>query len=175
LEITGTSAIRVNMVTQKRLKELLNYNSVTGTFRWKVNPRGRKLMGTEAGTKKSHPGYVTILIDRKRYKAHRLAWLYVYGVMPEGQVDHVDLDGTNNAIANLREATNSQNNQNKVAQSNNTSGHQGIRIRSDRPNKPYRASICVQGQHQSKSFSTLEEAVAWRQERVEELHPFAPA
>ena len=72
-------------------------------------------------------GYVAIKINTKAYKAHRLAWLYVYGINPENQVDHVNGFKSDNRILNLRAATNSQNCENqKKAKSNNIVGLLGV-------------------------------------------------
>ena len=67
-----------------------------------------------------------VSVDDTSYLAHRLAYLYVYGEMPEGKLDHKDQDKTNNAISNLRPATNSQNGLNRGLPANNKSGHKGV-------------------------------------------------
>ncbi|WP_217992144.1 HNH endonuclease signature motif containing protein [Providencia rettgeri] len=74
-------------------------------------------------------GYVEIQIDGIRYKAHRLAWLYCYGVMPDKQVDHINSCKTDNRITNLREATRSQNQQNTGLTKSNKSGRKGVYFR----------------------------------------------
>ena len=60
------------IISQARLKELLEYNADTGVFTRKVPWRGRTL----AGSKESN-GYWQISVMGKTYKAHHLAWLYV--------------------------------------------------------------------------------------------------
>jgi hypothetical protein len=55
--------------------------------------------------KQNSLGYVQIKISGKLYHAHRLAWLYVYGYMPEKEIDHINRIRDDNRIANLREAT----------------------------------------------------------------------
>lgn len=67
------------MITIDILREYLDYDQETGQFIWKQNRRGKAKIGTTAGTK-NKDGYLTIRIKNVRYYAHRLAWLYVYGV-----------------------------------------------------------------------------------------------
>lgn len=102
-----------NGLTQDYLRSILKYDQDTGIFTWilptKYHPR---MVGKEAGSIAT--GYVTIKIDGKRYKAHRLAWLYVHGAMPRNWLDHKDGDTFNNAIGNLREATPAQNIANSI-------------------------------------------------------------
>ena len=111
------------MITQAKLKELLNYDQDTGVFTWNVSKPGRNF-GSIAGTRHVN-GYTHIQLNRKIYKAHRLAWLYVHGYFPEC-IDHINNNRDDNRIANLREATISQNNHNSKLSKNNTSGIKGV-------------------------------------------------
>ena len=96
------------MITQKRLKELLTYDQETGVFIWNVNRRGgRAKIGYVAG-QHDRKGYLRIGIEGNRYQGHHLAWLYVFGFMPE-QIDHKNEAKGDNRICNLREATTSEN------------------------------------------------------------------
>ena len=97
-------------LTQELLKELLHYNPGTGIFTWNKTGTGRKKDKT-AGWK-THQGYISVDINSQPYQCHRLAWLYVYGVWPKDQIDHIDNIRHHNWISNLREATNTQNQQN---------------------------------------------------------------
>lgn len=67
-----------------------------------------------------------ICVDGRIYKAHRLAWFYIYGEWPQGEIDHKDRNKSNNAIANLRVATRNQNLMNSSMRSDNSSGVTGI-------------------------------------------------
>jgi hypothetical protein len=71
-------------------------------------------------------GYIQIGIEGKYYLAHRLAWLYVYGFMPENEIDHIHGLTTDNRISELREATHQQNLFNQKMHSRNTSGFKGV-------------------------------------------------
>lgn len=98
------------MLTHERLKHFLSYELETGVFTRVAPCRGVRV-GDPAGRKTSH-GYWRITIDKKTYAAHRLAWFYVHGVWPVGDVDHMNGNRQDNRIANLREATRSLNMQN---------------------------------------------------------------
>jgi hypothetical protein len=116
----------MNELTAARLRQLLSYDPETGEFRWLKSGSGRRLGGI-AGCRYGK-GYVRvrIMIDGRWYKAHRLAWLWMAGAWPKGEIDHRNLDPTDNRWCNLREATHSQNGANKRLQSNNTSGFHGV-------------------------------------------------
>lgn len=99
------------MLTQNELKEQLNYNVETGIFTRKVSVSPRVKVGGVAGGLNEY-GYILIQVNKKDYRAHRLAWLYVYGVWPKGQIDLINGVKTDNRIGNLRDVTNRQNQQN---------------------------------------------------------------
>lgn len=115
-----------SILTLVRLQELLRYDSETGGFTWLIATGRRAKAGDNAGGKPNN-GYLRIRIDTHLYKAHRLAWFYVHGFWPVNQIDHVDGNRANNCIYNLRDVTNSVNQQNrKAAQTNNKSGFLGV-------------------------------------------------
>lgn len=118
------------MITQKELKRLLHYNQETGLFHWLVDIGVNAKRGTVAGTLSSK-GYVRIGISGKYYNAHRLAWLYEYGYLPEGQIDHKNRVRNDNWIDNLREASPTCQMQNRTRLKSNKSGLTGICYRSD--------------------------------------------
>lgn len=107
-----------------RLRELLHYDPETGVFTWAMD-KNRARKGMRAG-KVAKSGYRRIQIDGVQYNEHELAWLYVHGERSTPTIDHKNMVKTDNAIANLRQATTAQNQQNKPAQSNNTSGFKGV-------------------------------------------------
>ncbi len=116
---------QANEFTAEYLRSVLHYDQETGIFTWKVRTSASVKAGDVAGCPGVN-GYLRIRVQSRQYKAHRLAWLYVYGVWPKDQIDHINRNRSDNRISNLREATNKQNQQNTGKQSNNTSGHPGV-------------------------------------------------
>src|SRR5665213_3102737 len=103
------------VLTQARLKKLLHYDPLTGMFTWRITHgrHDRWKAGARAGNLHKSDRRWLIRIEGIRYKAHRLAWLYMTGRWPRDQIDHKDTDSSNNVFTNLREATNAQNQQNR--------------------------------------------------------------
>jgi len=116
--------MRTSLLTSQRLRELLEYDRETGVFVWKID-RGSIVSGSIAGML-DRRGYLLITVDGHRYMSHRLAWLYVHDEWPAGDIDHKDTIKNHNWIANLRPATNSQNQQNTQLRSHNKSGFKGV-------------------------------------------------
>lgn len=106
--------------------EDLRYDLETGDFHWRRTRCGPRRNSTVAGCLNSQTGYINIALDLKRYQAHRLVWLYNYGVFPEGDLDHINRNRADNRLSNLREATRTQNLRNSSIRSNNTSGYKGV-------------------------------------------------
>lgn len=111
-------------LTQKRLKRWLDYDPDTGVFIRKQLSDGRVPWG-KTGYDKGR-GYTHLRVEGVPYSAHRLAWLWVYGRLPDKQLDHTNGVKSDNRIANLRLATNHQNGANHKRSKKNTSGFIGV-------------------------------------------------
>lgn len=112
-------------LTAARLRELFAYDGDTGVFH-RLTSRGPTKPGPVTPCFDSH-GYQVIRVDYKLYRAHRLAWLYMHGCWPSGDIDHIDGNRANNRAENLRDVTRSENCQNlRAAQAHSTTGILGV-------------------------------------------------
>lgn len=147
------------MLTAERLRELLHYDPVTGVFTWKVTI-SHLAAGSVAGSIGPN-GYVRIMIGRRSYKAHRLAFLYMTGSFPPGDVDHRDTNKANNKWNNLRPATRSQNVCNGKLRSDSRSGVKGVSWNTS--HRKWTAYIQTDGKRRYLGwFETIEEAAEAR-------------
>lgn len=113
------------MLTAERLREVLSYDPDTGLLTWRQTLSRRAVAGKVAGSLDNN-GYVVVRIDRRIYKAHRLAWFLTTGAWPKTTIDHVNGAPADNRWENLREATYSQNNANRGLTARNKSGFKGV-------------------------------------------------
>lgn len=159
------------MLTYERARELFDYNPITGVITRRKSVGAAKA-GRAAGSYKE--GYLTFVVDGRRYRAHRVAWLLVHGEWPSDEIDHIDRNRSNNALANLRVATRSQNGQNLPIRSDNKSGVKGVHWSAER-NK-WVAQIKLPHLYmQVGRFERFEDAVAARRAaEVKYYGKFAP-
>jgi hypothetical protein len=164
-------------LTADQLRALLDYDPKLGSFFWRAREPLRqydrtwntRYAGMAAGTPTVPSGYVQILINKRLYLGHRLAYLWMVGEWPEDEVDHIDRDPSNNRWANLRPATSSQGKMNRGMHSNNVSGFKGVHFEKRRSH--WIATIYAQGKrHQLGSFPTADLAKAARDEAARRLH-----
>lgn len=112
-------------LTAERLRELLAYDPETGIFTWKTTMGSRAVAGQQTDSLDDH-GYVRIRVDKRLYRAHRLAVLYMSGSFPPADVDHINLNRADNRWKNLRNATRTVNARNTNLRSDSTSGLKNV-------------------------------------------------
>lgn len=157
------------MITADEVRRLLDYDPETGVFTWRVTLSDRTPAGSVAGSSSS--GYRRVCICRRYYMAHRLAWLYVHGVWPPEEVDHINRVRNDNRISNLRLVSRSENAQNVGLKRTNTSGVTGVNWHAH--SKKWRAAIRVPGvKLQLGVFSCFAQAVRARRAAETTYHPY---
>lgn len=157
-------------MTADKLREMLSYNPESGTFTWLTQPgRRTDLVGSVAGSKKPRSDRrLTIMVDGANRFAHRLAFLYMTGRWPTGEIDHIDGNPSNNCWANLREVSRETNAQNqRKAQKRSKTGLLGVHPKRDK----FCAQICAGGRRITLGvFTTAEEAYAVYLDAKRALH-----
>lgn len=174
-----------------RLKSVLCYDeSSKSGLQWLETittgnpPRPLAKAGTEVGSI-SHNRYWEMGFDNKGFLVHRIVWALHNGEIPAGMViDHIDGDGLNNRIENLRVVTQQSNMRNAKMYSSNKTGFVGVaRTSKDGGNGKvyeYYTAIwkTIDGEQQRKDYSIekLGESSAFllafthRQGAMEDLH-----
>ena len=133
-------------LTADRLREIMEYDLSTGIFTRKkrFGYLGNIIHGHVVGSIYKN-GYVYITIERKKYLASRLAWLYVFGCWPNHEIDHKNNIRCDNRFQNLRDATEINNSGNRGPNKNNTVGYKGV-FRTKK-NGRWTAQISLNGKH----------------------------
>lgn len=141
-------------MTAELARSVWCYDPQTGVLTWKIDRLPAVLAGDVAGTlKKGRRPHREVHFDGKIYIAARLAWLMMTGKWPNPEVDHVNVDATDDRWLNLREANRSQQMGNTRLRKDNALGVRGV----------YRskfAFIAHIGKNYLGSFRTLEDAKA---------------
>lgn len=152
-------------LTVQKANSRIHYCPDSGAFTWKVDT-GRVKPGDSAGCI-NDDGYLSIVLCRKRYRAHRLAWFLMSGEFPHGDIDHINGDRSDNRWSNLRCVTRSENQQNQSMHSNNTSGVNGVYWCKNR--RKWRARIVANGKTSTIGFyDDLADAASARRKADEE-------
>lgn len=145
----GDGSVRMRDIAPEHVRELLDYNPITGVLTWKSRPwlTGRNVSWNTRYADKpitclDKDGYIQIRIYKVGHRAHRVAWACHYGKWPQLALDHVNGIKADNRIDNLREATTAQNGHNVKICKRNSSGRRGVFWH--RTAKKWQAGICFE-------------------------------
>ena len=149
------------MIEYEAVRNILNYDKLTGEFTLKIKHSRNVKVGTIAGSVRPNK-YRAIRINYRLYFEHRLAWLWMTGKWPENEIDHINRDRSDNRWSNLREATSFQNQHNTCKPVTNKSGFKGVHWYARK--RKFQAQIRVNGRRLHLGyFDTPEKAaVAYR-------------
>lgn len=158
--------------SKERLKELLHYDPGTGDFTRLVRTSNSVKIGDIAGGLDAD-GYRYIRVEGKKYRAHRLAWLWMTGAWPIDQLDHRNGVRDDNRWDNLRESSQVENMQNIAMPNTNTSGFMGVCW--SRKAGKWGATIRIAGRSKYLGlYATPDAAHAAYLAAKAEHHPFQP-
>lgn len=160
--------LKAEDLTEDYLKSILSYDPHTGVFLWRAPTGRRAKKGSIAGSR-SDQGYVYIRIHRRLFRAHRLAFLYMEGALPETFVDHINGDKSDNRWVNLRKASLTENNRNNRNRPMGESGYRGVCRRPG--GSTWIAGITVNRKRiHLGSFATKEQAAQAYRDAAEKYH-----
>lgn len=148
----------MSAIKPEDLVRYLSYCPASGVITRKIATSRNVKAGDVAGTIMTikNRKYISIALLTKYYLAHRIAWAIHYGCWPKGDIDHIDGDGLNNRIENLRDVSHKINCRNQKLRNTNTSGHIGV----DFVNGRWRARIGIGGITKHIGFfDTIDSAV----------------
>jgi hypothetical protein len=135
------------MLTHAEVLELISYDPVSGLFTVRqatcCRPVGQIMNCNQRHAQRSGRKVRRSFVSLRglgSVPAGRLAWFYMTGEWPKGEIDHRDNDGWNQAWMNLRESSRSQNQANTRRYKSNSSGKKCV-FPSGRKAKPWRAQI----------------------------------
>lgn len=152
-----------NPLSKMHFDSIFEYSD--GDLLYKAGTRKIK-PGQKAGHKRPD-GYTQVVVDGKKYYAHRIIYSMHYGDITE-TIDHINGDRSDNRIENLRPATMSQQAMN-TRKRENTSGIKGVYFESQ--TNRWRAAINFNGKsYRSKRFSQLADAERFVINKRKELH-----
>ncbi len=141
------------MLSAEELRVTIFYEPESGQLFWLKGPRSGQRVGDPNCISKDR--YLRIWISGKCYLAHRLAWFYMTGEWPPYQVDHENLDKSDNRWKNLRPASHAQNNANHRVRKDSKTGLKGVWKAKNR----WQAQITVNGEKiHLGTFDAKEEA-----------------
>lgn len=149
-------------ISAERVRELFDYNPEVGALFWRTAANGKQI-GAPAGHVRVCSGrpYRYVSINGKNFPEHRLVLCHVNGQMPRNTVDHIDGNGLNNTLSNLRDVTPHENLKNSKLSKRSKSGVPGVRWCKRRG--CWRVTIGVDGKRKEIGRSSdFEKAVAAR-------------
>lgn len=142
---------KVHESLRDELMRRFHYDPDTGLFTRRTGKAAGRVMKPRSN------GYVYLLLSRIPRRAHRMAWLYVHGTLPDGEVDHINRQRADNRLSNLRLSDAFLNKHNQGIRRTNTSGFKGV----CREGRRWTAQINAFGKmHRLGTFSSPELAAA---------------
>lgn len=156
-------ALSLDEFTQHAQK-LFAYEAESGDVVWTSHPTTPSKIGLKVGhvTQISGKQYLYVRVHGHKFPLHRVILLIVNNEWPRGTVDHIDGNGINNRLCNLRIVSHGENLKNKRRQSNNISGVTGVSFSQKRKRWVVQINTSPGIKTYVGSFLTLDEAIVAR-------------
>ncbi len=158
------------MISIEALRSMFSYDRETGVLTRKVASgyRGCHRAGAVAGGAR-HRGYMAVSINKKNYYVHRIAAALMNGAWPDGVIDHIDGNPSNNRWSNLRIVSTQVNMQNmRRPTAANSTGFLGVSY--DKSRDQYEGGVKAGPVRSRRRFETAEEAHAYYLTEKRRLH-----
>ena len=157
--------------SQKRLRELLDYNTETGVLTWRFRPEARGSWNAQYAGMPAltgwHRGYRVGSIEGEKFRTHRVIWCWLTGDEPP-EIDHINGNKSDNRACNLRASDRISNLKNCRLPKDNTSGFCGVYWASWA--NRWRSVIGINGRSLHIGyFNTRDEAISARKSKECEL------
>ena len=154
----------------EQARELFEYDPETGLITWKkkTSKYSRALIGDVAGYLEGKTGYLRVKINHEKYYVHRIAYAIHFGAWPEGDIDHINGNRSDNRIDNIRDGSTRQNMWNlKVHRESDLTPC--VRHRKEKNTNQWIAEICIgSNRNYIGSYPTKELAVLARDKYLSE-------
>jgi hypothetical protein len=155
-----TTITSIKEISEQALNNVFIYNEITGELTHK-HTTVSGVFG-ELATHSHSRGYLSTMVGKKSYLAHRVIYLMKTGELPE-HIDHINHIKHDNSWRNLRKVTQTNNNKNMPLQTNTPFNSIGVNLH--KPTGKYRAYISISGKSKHLGlFETVEAAVLARQQ-----------
>lgn len=133
-----------------------------------VDRWNKRFAGKPALNNKTNAGHLGGYLLNRQVCAHRIIWTMLTGEQPNGVIDHINGDPSDNRRRNLRCVSHAVNLRNQKMRSTNTSGAMGVR----RENNRWSARITANGvERHLGTFDEKSDAIAARK-AAERMHGF---
>lgn len=155
--------------TIKDIRQCFSYDPASGEIRWLRCCHVSRIGSIAGWVGGNHPYRHISISGEYSLLAHHVAWAIHFGRWPKS-IDHINGDGTDNRLCNLRECDQKTNSQNiRKAKVNSLTQVLGVW---KHPNGRFRATICIDGKSKHIGyFSTPEDAHAAYRVVKAKVHP----
>ncbi len=175
--------------TIEQLHTLLSYDPSSGKLFWKERSEasyaGRQIppansirgwntryAGKEAFTADDSVGYLVGRIFGVNYNSHRIAWALHHNKWPEGPIDHINGNRSDNRIENIRLVSPQENARNSKRAISNKSGTTGVTWR--KRDRKWHAHISVARKHIYLGYFSNRDAAIEARKAAEKKLGFHP-